>query len=488
LERALKILFVTSELAPLVSTGGLADVACALSKALKAQGHDVRLAMPCYRSLTEKQRGDQYCLCVADMGGKVAHGAMRLSSLTDTRIPLYLIEHEGYFGREKPYGVGAYEYDDNAERFSFFCQALLHGISQTGWKPDVIHCNDWHTAPIPALIKARFAGDPFWGGMPTLFTIHNMAYQGRYPTSKYAATGLPPELLTPGCMEYEGDMNLMKGAIAFASKLNTVSPRYAKEIQTLEYGAGLDGMLRTRAGDLSGILNGVDYDLWSPRTDPHLPVNYHPGNLSGKDRCKAAFQSTLGLPEQKAPLIGVVGRLFWQKGIDLLLDALPQIMDLDLQLVVLGTGDPDLETRIRAAAELYPDKLGAVLRFDIPLAHEIQAASDFMLMPSRYEPCGLNQLYAMAYGAIPIVRRTGGLADSVADVNPVNLRHGLATGISFVPLTPAAVTRSIRRALEMYRQPEVLGQVRAAGMAADFSWDRSCRAYVQLYQEAMLRP
>lgn len=484
--RPLKILFVTSELAPLVSTGGLAEVAGALPRALHTQGHDVRLAMPCYRNIPVENRGEEYCLCVADLSAKIQHGALRKSRVPDSEISLYLIEHEGYFGRERPYGVGAYEYDDNAERFCFFCLAVLHGVPQTGWLPDIIHCHDWHTAAIPAFLRTRYAHDPVWGNMPTLFTIHNLAFQGRYPKSKFPSTGLEPWLFTPNFVEYEGDMNLMKAAIAFAGKINTVSPRYAREIQTLEYGAGLDGILRTRSADLHGILNGVDYRVWNPATDRHLAANYSRTDLTPKQICKAALQKRLDVPASNAPMIGMVSRLYWQKGIDVLADALEQLMKLDVQIAILGSGDPKLEQRLQEAAARYPQKLAVVLGFDTPLAHQIQAGSDFFLMPSRYEPCGLSQLYSLAYGTVPIVRRTGGLADSVRDLNTVYRKNGQATGISFVPLTPESIVKSVRRALDLYANPELLRQVRLAGMAEDFSWERSSRAYVDLYRKTIV--
>ena len=484
-ENRLKILFVTSELAPLVSTGGLADVAGALPKALHARGHDVRVAMPCYRSIPEAHRGTPYCYCEADLGKKMAHGSLRQSLVPGTTIPLYFIEHEGYFGREKPYGVGAYEYDDNAERFCFFSLALLHGVPQTGWMPDVIHCHDWHTAAIPAYVRTRHGIDPAWHGKPTLFTIHNLAFQGRYGAEKFASTGLEPWLFTPEYLEYEGDMNLMKAAIAFATKINTVSPRYAREIQTLEYGAGLDGMLRTRSADLSGILNGVDYATWSPEIDPHIARQYSKSDLRGKSACKREVQAAFGLPKRDVPLFGVVSRLFWQKGVDLIVDALDRILAEDLQLVVLGTGDPHLEQRLLSAMRQYLSKMSVKLGFDVPLSHQVQAGSDFLLMPSRYEPCGLSQLYSLAYGTVPIVRRTGGLADSVKDLNAVHKKHGTATGIVFVPLTPEALHKSVVRALDLYRDPAALLAVRQAGMREDYSWEQACVHYEALYREAI---
>ncbi len=470
---------------PLLSTGGLAEVAGALPRALRARGHDVRLAMPCYRQIPAEHRGEQHCLCVADFGNRVVHGAMRVAKVPDADIPLYLIEHEAFFGRETPYGAGAYEYDDNAERFSFFCLALLHAIPQTGWTPDVVHCHDWHTAPIPTFLKTRYYTHPHWSGVASVFTIHNLAYQGRYDAARFAGTGFAPELFTPDCLEYEGDLNMMKGALVFADKLSTVSPRYAREIQTVEYGSGLHGVLSARREDLRGILNGVDYSVWRPSADAFIARRYDVEHLEDKQYCKAALQDLFGLPRKEAPLFGLVSRLHWQKGIDLLADALEEIMSLDLQLVILGAGDPALEERIAEAKKHYPDKLGVTLGFNVAAAHAVQAGSDFLLMPSRYEPCGLGQLYALAYGTIPIVRRTGGLYDTVRPYRAVMNDNSDATGIAFVPLTAQAVVRSIRTALDIYRDKPLLKQMRVNGMTEDYSWDRSCQDYVALYQAAM---
>lgn len=485
MDKPLKILFVTSELSPLISTGGLAEVAGALPRALRARGHDVRVVMPFYRSIPEEYRGEHYCLCEGTLNGHTEFGAMRRGLVPDSDIPLYFIEHHRYFSRPKPYGEGAYEYDDNAERFCFFCLAVLHAIPQTGWVPDILHCHDWHTAALPIYLKTRYAHAPVWGKVATLFTIHNLAFQGRYGADKLERTGFDRSLFHPGCLEYEGDLNLLKGAIAFSTKINTVSPRYAQEIQTLEYGEGLDGMLRSRARDVSGILNGVDYAVWNPETDPHIAADFSKDNPSGKALCKRALQETFGLPPRDVPLVGVVSRLFWQKGLSLALDALDEIMAQGIQLAVLGTGDPELEGRFWQAAARYPEQVGLALKFDAGLSHQVLAGSDFLLMPSRYEPCGLAQMYAMAYGTIPIVRRTGGLADSVNDLNPVHRRHMTGTGIMFAPLTPQAIARSVRRAVALYEDPKLFQQVRATCMRQDFSWDRSCQDYVNLYREAI---
>ncbi|HUW59691.1 MAG TPA: glycogen synthase GlgA [Candidatus Bathyarchaeia archaeon] len=486
--KPLKILYVCVELSPHATMGGLGDVANALPRVLQAQGHDVRFALPCYKSLPAHMIGDPYGMVVADLGAKTAYGALRISTIPGTQIPLYLIEHDGYFGRKQLYGDGVHEYEDNAERFCFFSLAVLHGVALTGWRPDVVHCNDWHTAAMPAFIKTRLAHTLAWRAMPTLFTIHNLAYQGRYKARYLPFTGLSPTLFTPDCLEFYGDLNLMKAGIAFASRVNTVSPTYAKEIQTPQFGQGLDGFLRTRTKSLSGILNGVDYDAWHPAKDNFIPANYGHDDLSGKKTCKKYLQKMLGLPVKDVPLIGMVTRLYWQKGVDLLIQALPKLLNMDLQLIILGTGNPYFEQPLKEAAALHANRLKAILQFDIRLAHLFEAGSDFFLMPSHFEPCGLSQLYSLAYGAVPIVRRTGGLADSVSHISKANLRNASATGIVFKEATAVSLVDAVRHALRLYASPETLRGVQLAGMESDFSWYNAADAYTHLYRQAMARP
>lgn len=487
MDNPLKILYVTAELSPLVSTGGLGDVAHALPRALYAKGHDVRLALPCYSVIPPEYRGDEYCMCVADLAGKAVHGLMRDSRVPETNIPLYLIEQHDYFSRGDLYGYGAYEYGDNAERFSFFSLAVLDAVPQTQWKPDIIHCHDWHTAAIPAYLKTRTLRDPSWRELPTLFTMHNLNYQGRYPAACLPLTGLSPELFTPDCLEFYGDINLMKVGIAFATKLSTVSPQYAKEILTPDFGAGLSGFLGTRKADLTGILSGVDYTVWNPAADPHIETVYSADNLAPKAKCKKALQQVLGLPERDVPVFGMVTRISWQKGIDILLEAVDDILANDVQLAMVGTGDPFFEQACRDAAARHPGKMAVVTRFDVPLSHRIEAGSDFFLMPSRYEPCGLSQMYSLAYGTVPIVPATGGLADSVRHISKANLEKGCATGIVFSPCAAQALTHAVRDALALYKNPERLHAVRVTGMRQDFSWDNAAAQYVALYQEAIVR-
>lgn len=485
-KNALKILYLTPELAPLVSTGGLAEVAGALPRALHAEGHDVRCVMPCYQSLAWEARGEGRGTCIVEMGGHTAYGALRESRVPDSDIPLYLVEHDGYFGRPAPYGDGTHEYMDNAERFSFFSMAALDGIAQTGWKPDILHLNDWATAPAAAFLRTRLAHHPFWQGTKVVLTIHNLAFQGRYGKKEYARTGLGEELFSPGCFEYHGDMNLLKGAIAFADKINTVSPRYAKEVQTREYGEGLDGMLRMRRDDLSGILNGVDYDVWHPESDRHIAAPFHHGDLKGKAKCRRDLQEAMGLPvDSKVPLFGVVSRLYWQKGLDLLAHAVHELRHTPFQLALLGSGDRDIEHSMQAAADAFPGKVAVWLGYNAALSHKIIAGSDFFLMPSRYEPCGLSQLYSMAYGTIPIVRRTGGLADSVVPLNIATREQKVATGLGFVPTTAQALRRTMDDALRLHGRKREFNAMRKRAMKGDFSWEQSGAAYTRLYEEAM---
>jgi starch synthase len=483
--KSLRILFVASELTPLMSTGGLAEVAAALPPALQHAGHDVRIALPCYRQIPQEARGVVITACEASADGYARRGALRRTVVPDTSIPLYLVEHEDFFGRDGAYGSGSYEYTDNGERFSFFCRALLDALEKIDWQPDIIHCNDWQTAALPIFLKTQLQARPFWQRTACLLTIHNLAFQGRFNPVHMPGTGLDMALFYSGLLEYEGDVNLLKGAIILSDQINTVSPRYAQEIQTLEYGAGLHEILASRHDDLHGILNGVDYSVWHPSRDPLIAAPYTQDNPEGKKLCKQALQDTFLLPRSNVPLFGIVSRLHWQKGIDLIVDALEQLVQQDLQIAILGSGDGALEARINDAVRRHPDKIAVFLGFDASRAHAIQAGSDFLLMPSRYEPCGLSQLYALAYGTIPIVRRTGGLADTVNPWRPGMPDTGEATGISFVPLTPQALYRSVKKALVLYQDGASLRQMRQRAMAMDYSWERSCKDYISLYRRCL---
>ncbi|MCC6697953.1 MAG: glycogen synthase GlgA [Candidatus Hydrogenedentes bacterium] len=484
----LNILYVTSEVVPFMKTGGLADVSEALPRALRAQGHDVRVVLPCYGTIPEDLKGVRSGPCSARFNGDSIFAAWRTARFPDSDMPVYLIEHDLYFWRDHPYGKGNTEYPDNLERFCFFCMAVLDFVPQTGWVPDVIHCHDWHTATIPAYIKTRFVDHPLWGAMPTVFTIHNLAYQGRFASSLMPKTGLGWELFTPKYVEYYGDINLMKAGITFASKLNTVSRTYAKEIQTELAGHGLEGVLRTRADDLCGIQNGVDLAVWNPTSDRRIPANFSVADQAGKRVCKEALQTRLGLDQKDVPIFSMVSRLVWDKGISALVTSLDQLLKKDIQVVLLGSGDLSFEQALLKVAQDNPGKMSVTIGYNEDLAHLIYAGSDFYMMPSRTEPCGLSQMYSMLYGTIPVVHRTGGLADTVTDATPGNLASQTATGIVFNTWSDRAFINAVNRALRLYGDASAFEQVRRTGMRRDFSWERSAREYVQLFREAVAAP
>ena len=477
----MRVLYVTAELSPLVSTGGLAEVAYALPKTLNNIGIDIRVALPKYKSINIKETITQNKPCLFDVSKNSYQAKLLETNIPGTTIPLYLIEHEELFGRDYVYGYGDWEYEDNPRRFSLFCNAVLDAMEQIQWKPDIIHCNDWATSAILPFLLIQLEHNPFWQNTNTLLTIHNLAFQGRYPGSRYTSTGLPGEFFNSNCFEHYGDMNLLKGGILLADKINTVSPTYAIEIQTLEYGFGLDNILRFRSDDLSGILNGVDYSIWSPKNDKYIETNYSKDTLANKEICKSSLLKKVNLPEQNVPLIGIISRLYWQKGIDILIQSLPELLQLDLQMIILGSGDPKYETQLKEISSLFPKKIRTVLGYNTELSHQIIAGSDFTLMPSRYEPCGLTQLYAFAYGTIPIVRKVGGLADSVTNITSDNIRNKCATGITFRALTPKSIIRSVKNAIDLFQNKDILSSIRINGMKQDFSWDKQAKLYLKLY-------
>ncbi|MFP4173497.1 MAG: glycogen synthase GlgA [Candidatus Hydrogenedentota bacterium] len=488
MSKPLKILFVASEIVPLVKTGGLADVCNALPATLRELGHDVRVALPCYGLIPPEYRGQQEYMCVADVSGKRVYGALRTGVIPDTDIPVYLVEHNDYFDRPGLYGEDGNDYPDNLERFSFFNQALLHGVAQTGWMPDLLNCHDWHAALIPVYLQTLGRNDPQWSSVPCLFTIHNLAYQGAFNVWQLPETGLDSVVQAYELLLHRNNLNLLKGAVRCATRLNTVSPRYAQEIQTPEYGHGLERELRARGTDLWGILNGVDYSFWHPARDAFIPAHYSIDDLSGKAVCKRALQKQLGLPPREVPIFAMVTRMDWQKGLDLMDRALPTVLENDVQFVILGTGDSILEKAFLNRAREYPDKMRAMTEFDPELSHLIEAGADFFVMPSYFEPSGLSQLYSLAYGTVPIVRKTGGLADSVEPLAPNQAGDDIGTGIVFESPTVAALVQALDEAIQLYLSPDRLAAVRKAGMSRDFSWSRSAKKYVELYEETVSRP
>lgn len=481
-EKNTKILFIASEAHPLIKTGGLGDVAGALPTALHALGQDVRLILPAYREAMQRAHD----LKVASLVLQDDPYPVRLleGTLPGSSVPVWLVDSPRHFDRAgNPYvGPDGRDWPDNAERFTVFARAAVAvALDQAGlnWQPDIVHGNDWQSGLVPALLSMRTPRPA------TVFTIHNLAYQGLFPETEYRRLGLPPELWSADGVEFYGQASFIKGGLVFADMLSTVSPTYAKEICTPEFGCNLDGLLRERADRLQGILNGADYSEWDPSHDPYLAHHYSADALQGKQANKTALQRELGLPcDGEIPLIGMVGRLVEQKGVDLLLAALPELLQEEVQVVILGTGDKVLEQSLIALSRQYPQRCYVRIGFSEPLAHRIEAGADIFLMPSRYEPCGLNQIYSLRYGTAPVVRRTGGLADTIIDFGA-----GLdkATGFVFEDTNPRALLATVQRALQVYRnEPDAWQQLMRNAMSQDYSWPRSGKDYVALYQQALL--
>jgi len=482
----MRVLHVASEVAPYAKTGGLADVVGALPGALAQLGADVTVVAPRYRSTNPEKLGLARWLrsVPVTVGGESLDvGVYEGRPPGGAKVRVYLVDHPPSFDRAGIYGApGGDDYPDNARRFTILGRAALAlcAMTEGGW-PQIIHGHDWQAGP--ALLYARGAtGD--LTPPKTVFTIHNLAYRGLFPSSIVEELGLPPELYTPDGYEFYGEVSLLKAGLVVADAITTVSPRYAREIQTPEHGVGLDGLLRARADRLSGIINGVDYDVWSPERDPNLAVTYSRDEPHGKRTCKVALQRELGLPSRpETPLCGTISRLVDQKGFDLLLAALPTLLEGDLQMVVLGTGDPTIERALTELAAKHKTKLVVRIAYDDGLAHRIEAGCDLFLMPSRFEPCGLNQLYSLRYGTPPIVRATGGLEDTIVDYEP---RSRTGTGFKFEAYTPEALLEAWRRALTVYREaPAEFQALRRRGMAQDFSWKTSAQRYLALYQRLL---
>ncbi|MBD3402106.1 glycogen synthase GlgA [candidate division GN15 bacterium] len=485
--KRLKILMAASEVAGYARTGGLGDVLAALPRELAKMGHEVKVFMPWYGQIDDDRRGiraDDRRLAVSF--DSTMH-QLTLGRRNEPRLKLetLLLGNDDLFGRSSLYvdPETGHEFGDNDERFAVFCKGVLEACRALEWRPDVVHVHDWQTALIPVYLKTVFADDPLWRGVPSVLTIHNLGYQGSFDAARFGLLGLPAELMHPvtGALEFYGRLNLLKGAIVLADKLTTVSERYAQEIQsTSEFGHGLEGVLQQRSADLTGILNGVDYTVWSPSRDKEIPYRYHPANLSGKRMTKVELLNRAGLPHrEKDPLIGMVTRLADQKGLDLVAAAADRMLSMDLQLIVLGTGEPRYHELLQDLERRYPDKCKAYLTFDNELSHQIEAASDIFLMPSRYEPCGLNQMYSLKYGTVPVVRDVGGLADTVIDYDAAT---GQGTGFLFGPYTAEAMLEAITRAVELYPRRRTWTKLMKAGMKQDFSWQRSAEKYAALFE------
>ena len=479
----MRILFCASEAVPYAKTGGLADVVGALPAALQELGCDVRIFMPLYRGVREKAEP----LTLLPESPVISVGTRKprawfLEGRTSTGIPIYFLEKDEYFDRSHLYGTPhRSDYEDNAERFIAFSRAVHPLCSGIGWFPNVFHLHDWQTALVAAYHHFFRRYDPNFLNSGTVFTIHNLAYQGIFPRDRFSLTNLPPEAFSLQGMEFWGKCNFLKAGLVYADRLTTVSPRYSREIQGPELGCGLEGILQERSADLTGILNGIDTTVWNPATDPLLPARFQADNPEGKRSCKEALLAELEFPPESAelPLLGMIGRLAMQKGFDLLVSILPEIMTLPVTLVVLGTGDASIEANLRTAAENFPGRFKLISAFDEALSHRIEAGADIFLMPSRYEPCGLNQMYSLCYGTVPVVHATGGLEDSIVDVteNP-----GEGTGFKFRSYKPEAFFDAVKLAVKIFGDKERWSRIRGRAMACDFSWTRSAREYLELYR------
>jgi starch synthase len=477
----MKILFLVSELYPLVKTGGLADVAGSLPRALRELSQDVRVLLPAYPEAKDRCRT---LIPAAELTLLDRPATLLQTTLPDSDIPLWLLDAPHWYDRPgDPYSMpDGTPWPDNAERFGALCWAGFHlALNRIGcnWQPDVVHCNDWQTGLVPALLSLE-ATRP-----ATVFTIHNLAYQGVFPAQTFTQLKLPQALWHIDGVEFHGQLSFIKAGLSYADRINTVSPTYAKEIQTPAFGCGLDGVLKRRSQHLSGILNGIDADKWDPASDPWIAQTYDLTSLPRKQANKLALQRRFDLPAADSPLLAFIGRLVIQKGIDLILQTLPSLLRHPFQFIFLGAGEEDFEQALWYWARRHPSQVAVHIGYDEPLAHLVEAGADIFLMPSRFEPCGLNQMYSQRYGTVPVVHRTGGLADTVVDATPDQLANQAASGVSFDHPVAGAFQEAVKRAWLLYSQPNLWHKLQQAGMLRDFSWRRSAGEYLWLYQQAL---
>ena len=489
----MKVLHAAAEVFPLVKTGGLADVLGALPQALVKAGVDVRLVLPGFPAI---KKGVLKQKLVCDIGAVFGAGKVSLwlgtmpgaepENKHTHSVQAYVIDAPYLYDRVgNPYQTAAgSEWPDNAQRFALLGWVAAHlaaGELDDAWCPDVLHLHDWHAAMACAYLAMHPSTKT-----KTVFTVHNLAYQGLFDERDFHLMGLPARMLAPTGLEFHGQFSFMKAGLTYADRVTTVSPTYALEMATPEFGCGLDGLVKARGADVSGILNGVDGAIWNPSSDKEIPIKYTASNLAGKLACKAALQKSLGLDiDPKAPLFGVVSRLTSQKGLDLVLAALPALLTEGAQLAVQGSGDADLEAAFVAATAAHLGRVAVRLGYDEAFAHHMMAGCDLMLVPSRFEPCGLTQLYALRYGTVPLVRSVGGLADTVVDATADALQQDTATGFMFGPATPDALAAAMGQAIKTYENPKLWKQIVLRGMAQSFSWDDAAKDYLSLYQEAL---
>jgi starch synthase len=480
----LRIVFVASECVPFSKTGGLADVVGALPKALAASGQDVLVLLPRYRvTKPGPVQASIKSLTIPLTFGALASG-FKFAQVQDSEdaggVRHHLIDCPEFFDRPGLYGENGQDYPDNAERFAAFSVAALELMKRSATPPDVIHCHDWQSSLVPLYLRTLYQRDPFFARSSVLLTIHNLGYQGLFPPDVLPRLAIDRRLMVMDGLEFWGKVNLLKGGLFYSDFLNTVSPTYAREIQTKEFGNGLEGVLQKRSRRLTGILNGVDYEAWNPATDALIPANYTPQDLAGKLTCKKALLEKMGAAEPRLdrPVIGIISRFDKQKGFDIIADAASELVAEDLHVVVLGTGDPVYEGFFRNLAARYPERFLVKVAYDNALAHQIDAGSDMFLMPSRYEPCGLSQMYSLKYGTVPVVRATGGLDDSVRAFDGER-----GSGFKFTEYSAAALLGSLRQALAVYRQPELWRRLVTNAMQQDFSWSKSAAQYASIYED-----
>ncbi|HPD61409.1 MAG TPA: glycogen synthase GlgA [Thermodesulfobacteriota bacterium] len=484
----LKVLFVSPEAVPFAKTGGLADVSGALPKALKNIGIDVRLVLPFYRMVREQKYNYQQVAedLEINLGNRTLKGSIKGLLDWENTFPVYFLEKEEFYDRSNLYGTPKGDYFDNAERFIFFSKLVFELCKKLQFFPDVIHCNDWQSGLVPCYLKTLFKRDPQFAKVASVFSIHNLAYQGIFPADDFALTGLPQELFSISGIEYWGKISFLKAGIVFADIINTVSKKYSQEIQTPEFGYGFDEILRARQKDLYGVLNGADYEEWNPATDKFIASPYSSEDLAGKLKCKQDLLRAFTLPEDliSLPLLGVISRLADQKGFDLLAQIMDELMKMDLGFLLLGTGEEKYHELFTLIGKKYPKKTGIKIAYDNTLAHKIEAGCDMFLMPSRYEPCGLNQMYSLKYGTIPIVRATGGLDDTIQEFNPIS---GKGTGFKFKNYEANELLKTIKKALAIYHDKVKWTKLIRNAMKADFSWKMSAKKYVELYRKALAK-
>ena len=489
MQKKLKIMYISSEIAPFAKTGGLADVAGALPKILKEKEHDVRLFMPKYASINERKYTLREVIRLKDikvpLGTKTVTASVKSAFLPDSKVQVYFVENKDYFNRSDLYidPETNKDWPDNAERFIFFSRSALEILKILHWQPDIIHCNDWQTALIPLYLKTVLKDDPFFSETLTLLSIHNIAFQGIFENNILPLMGVSEDIhYKESPIDFWGKINFLKGGIVYADVINTVSKNYAKEIQKSdEFGRGLQFELKKRRKDLYGIVNGIDYSVWDPEIDKLITANYSRRDLSGKLENKKALVESLGLPfDENKAVIGTVSRLSDQKGFDLIAEALEDMFKMDVQYVLLGTGDEKYHKLFEKFAKKYPDKISINLKFDNQLAHQIEAGCDMFLMPSQFEPCGLNQLYSLKYGTIPIVRATGGLVDTVKNIDP-DLKKGC--GFVFKDYSVSSMLQEVRRAVEAFQDKDEWRKLMSRAMKQDFSWYVSAEKYEQLYEK-----